>query len=89
MNPDRLPLTTSASYRGLLYIDVLYCGVYCVVLCCMCCVLWRDGAWDGVVVLASFLFHQQLMRGGGEKIMVREAASSGFGLYKSVEKTST
>lgn len=86
MNPDRLPLTTSTSYRGFLYIDVLYC-VVCGVLCCvaLCCVLWRDGAWDGVVVLASFLFDQQLMRGEGG-IMVREAASTGFGLLVGREK---
>lgn len=64
VNPDRLPLTRSTSYRGSLYRCVVLRSVYCVV--CVCCVLWRDGAWDGVVVLASVLFHQQLMRGEGK-----------------------
>lgn len=82
VNPDRLPLTTSTSYKGyLIYRCAVLRSVRCVVLCCvLCCVLWRDGAWDGVVVLASFLFHQQLMRGGGGELWFekRQALVSGY-----------
>lgn len=68
-----------AVLRSVLRCVVLY--VLCVVCCVLCVVArWGDGAWDGVVVRASFLFNQQLTRGGGEKLWFekRQALVSGY-----------
>lgn len=66
----------------LIYRCAVLRSVRCVVLCCvLCCVLWRDGAWDGGCRGASISSVSSTAdaRGRG-KIMVREAASTGFGL---------
>lgn len=62
--------STASVYIGFVQGLLIYrCAVLRSVLRCVwCCVSWRDGAWDGVVVLALFLFNQQLMRGGGGKL---------------------